>query len=139
MAQTRTTTAGRGAQEARVGSAARVRGRVHGDGDLVVEGHVEGNVTLRGDLTIADGGRVEAESVSAHAVLVAGTLEGHLVATGPVRFSASARVRGDVQGGPVAIDDGARFSGKLDCEFEMPPELGGASSSEARARASARR
>ncbi len=139
MAQTRTTTRGADAQEARIGSAARVRGRIQGDGDLVVEGHVEGNVTLRGDLTIAEGGTVASESVSAHAVLIAGTLEGNVTATGTVHLAAGARVRGDVQSSAVAIDDGARFSGRLDCEFEMPPELGGASQGEARGRASARR
>jgi cytoskeletal protein CcmA (bactofilin family) len=139
MAQTRTTTSNRGVEEARVGSTTRIRGRILGDGDLVIEGQVEGNVTLRGDLTIAEGGRVESESVSAHAVLIAGTLEGSVVATGPVRLSPSARVRGNLQGSAVAIDDGARFSGRLDCEFDLPPELGGASSGDARARASSRR
>ncbi len=139
MAQTRTTTDSRGAHEARIGSSTRIRGRIVGDGDLVVEGHIEGNVTLRGDLTIAEGGRVETESVSAHAVLIAGTLEGSVVASGPVRLSPSARVRGNLQGSAVAIDDGARFSGRLDCEFDLPPELGGASPGDARARASARR
>jgi cytoskeletal protein CcmA (bactofilin family) len=139
MAQTRTTTASRGANEARVGSTTRIRGRIHGDGDLVVEGKVEGNVTLRGDLTIAQGGSVETESVSAHAVLIAGTLEGGVVASGPVRLSPTARVRGNLQGSAVAIDDGARFTGRLDCEFDLPPELGGAPTGDARARASARR
>jgi cytoskeletal protein CcmA (bactofilin family) len=139
MAQTRTTTASRGANEARVGSTTRIRGRIHGDGDLVIEGKVEGNVTLRGDLTIAQGGSVETESVSAHAVLIAGTLEGSVVASGPVRLSPGARVRGNLQGSAVAIDDGARFTGRLDCEFDLPPELGGAATGDARARASARR
>jgi cytoskeletal protein CcmA (bactofilin family) len=142
MAQTRTQARSHGAgdaPDARIGSAARVRGRIQGDGDLVVEGHVEGSVTLRGDLTIAEGASVASESVTAHAVLIAGALEGNVVATGPVRLAQGARVRGDLQGSAVAIDDGAHFSGRLDCEFELPPELGGASQGEARSRASARR
>jgi cytoskeletal protein CcmA (bactofilin family) len=142
MAQTRTparSQGGRDAADARIGASARVRGRIQGDGDLVIEGHVEGNVTLRGDLTIAEGASVASESVSAHAVFVAGALEGNLSASGQVRFAAGARVRGDVQGNAVAIDDGAHFSGRLDCEFELPPELGGASQGEGRGRASARR
>jgi cytoskeletal protein CcmA (bactofilin family) len=142
MAQNRTPTRAHGARDAsdaRIGSAARVRGRIQGDGDLVVEGHVEGNVTLRGDLTIAEGASVASESVTAHAVVVAGTLEGNLTASGPVRLASGARVRGDLQGSAVAIDDGAQFSGRLDCEFELPPELGGSSQGEARVRASARR
>lgn len=141
MAQTRTTSrSGDGSEkEARIGSSARVRGRVQGDGDLLVEGQLEGDVTLRGDLTIAEGASVTSEAVEAHAVTVAGSLEGNVTASGPVHLGPSARVRGDVQGASVVIDDGARFTGKLECEFELPPELGGASQSEARSRASARR
>jgi cytoskeletal protein CcmA (bactofilin family) len=142
MAQTRTTPRSErdpDAADARIGSAARVRGRIQGDGNLLVEGHVEGSITLRGDLTIAEGATVSSESVSAHAVFVAGALEGNLTASGPVRFAPGARVRGDVLGNAVAIDDGAHFSGRLECEFELPPELGGASQGEARGRASARR
>jgi cytoskeletal protein CcmA (bactofilin family) len=139
MAQTRTTSRGSHADEARIGAAARVRGRIQGDGDLVIEGQVEGNVTLRGDLTIAEGASVTSESITAQAVVIAGTLEGNVSASGPVRLSASARVRGDLQSNAVTIDDGARFTGKLDCEFELPPELGGLSQGEGRTRASARR
>jgi cytoskeletal protein CcmA (bactofilin family) len=142
MAQTRSPNRSHGARDAsdaRIGSGARVRGRIQGDGDLIVEGHVEGNVTLRGDLTIAEGASVASETVTAHAVVVAGTLEGNLTASGLVRLAPGARVKGDVQGTAVAIDDGAHFSGRLDCEFELPPELGGASQGEARGRASARR
>jgi cytoskeletal protein CcmA (bactofilin family) len=139
MAQTRTTNRGPNGQEARIGSAARIRGRIQGDGDLLIEGYVEGNVALRGDLTIAEGATVSSESVSAHSVVVEGTLEGNLVASGPVHLAAGARVRGDVTSNAVVIDDGARFSGRLDCEFDLPPELGGASAGDARVRASARR
>ncbi len=142
MAQVRTPSRSQGARDgsdALIGSAARVRGRIQGDGDLVIEGHVEGNVTLRGDLTIAEGATVASETVTAHAVHIAGTLEGNLTASGSVHLAAGARVRGDVLGNAVAIDDGAHFSGRLECEFELPPELGGASQAEARARASARR
>jgi cytoskeletal protein CcmA (bactofilin family) len=138
MAQTRTTR-GSDANEARIGGAARVRGRIQGEGNLLIEGQVEGNVNLRGDLTIAEGATVTSEAITAHAVLIAGSLEGNVTASGSVRLAAGARVRGDVQSNAVTIDDGARFTGKLDCEFELPPELGGASPGEGRARASARR
>lgn len=136
MAQARTTTRG---SEARIGSGARVHGRIHGDGDLVIEGVVDGDVALQGDLTIAEGASVSSEAIAARGVTVAGVLEGDLTASGAVRIAASARVRGNIRGTPIVIEDGARFSGRLDCEFELPAELGGASRSEARGRASTRR
>jgi cytoskeletal protein CcmA (bactofilin family) len=141
MAQARTTTTSRAtdAREARIGSSTHVRGRIRGEGSLVIEGHVEGDLAIQGDLTIAEGASVKSEAVEAHAVTIAGALDGDVVATGPVRLAAGAQVSGNLRGSAVAIDDGARYSGRLDCDFDLPPELGGATRGEARPRATARR
>lgn len=139
MGQARATIRGGNAGEARIGSRARIRGRVHGEGDLVVEGLVEGELAIRGDLTIAEGATVTSQAVEAHAVTIAGTLEGDVTATGPVRVTTGARVSGNLRGTAVAIEDGARYSGRLDCEFDLPPELGGASRGETRGRGPVRR
>jgi cytoskeletal protein CcmA (bactofilin family) len=139
MAQTRATVRGANEREARIGSGARVRGRVHGEGDLVVEGNIEGELAIRGDLTIAEGGSVTSETVEAHAVVIAGVFEGDITATSTVRVASGARVRGNLRGTAVSIEDGARYAGRLDCEFDLPPELGGTSRGEARTRATARR
>jgi cytoskeletal protein CcmA (bactofilin family) len=147
MAQARTTTVGGvraagDAREARIGSGAQVRGRIRGEGSLVIDGRVEGDLAIEGDLTISEGATVKSEAVEAHAVTIAGSLEGDVVATGPVRLSSGAQVSGNLRGSAVAIDDGARFAGRLDCDFDLPPELGGESREsrgEARPRTSVRR
>lgn len=112
------------AREAIIGGGTRIRGKISGEGNLVVEGHIEGEVAVRGNLTIAEGGSV-VSNVEAHAINVAGALEGDVNASGNVRIVAGGRVRGDVKGAEVAIDEGAEFAGRLDCDFELPPELGG--------------
>ncbi|WP_394824043.1 polymer-forming cytoskeletal protein [Pendulispora albinea] len=109
--------------EARIGSGAQVRGRIAGDGDLTVEGRVEGDIVLRGLLTIAEGGTVAADTVEAEEITVAGTLEGELRVKGPVRALAGARVRGNIRGGNLALEEGAEFSGRVDFDFELPAEL----------------
>lgn len=122
MPRTKTGTAG----EAVIGQSTRVRGRVSGDGDLRLEGNLEGDVTLRGDLIISEGAKA-VSNVEARAVTVGGELEGDVRAEGVVHIESGARVRGDIQGELVAIDDGAEYSGRLSAEFELPPELGGSS------------
>jgi cytoskeletal protein CcmA (bactofilin family) len=135
MAQART--ANRDAV-ARIGSTARIRGRIQGEGDLVIEGQVQGDVALRGDLTITDGASLSSDVVEAHAITVAGSLEAEVSASGPVQLAASARVRGNLRSGGVSIEEGAHFVGRLECEFDLPPELGGTARPEGRPR-SARR
>ena len=118
----RTTTGDGG--EAVIGRSTHVRGRVTGDGDLRLEGTIEGDVSIRGDLTVVEGAHA-ASNVEAQAVTVGGELEGDVRAQGVVHIEAGARVRGDIYGESVAIDDGAEYSGRLNAEFELPPELGG--------------
>jgi cytoskeletal protein CcmA (bactofilin family) len=105
MARTRTGTG----SEAVIGRSTRVRGRVTGEGDLRIEGHLEGDVDVKGALTIS------------------GELEGDIRADGgTVHLEAGAKVRGDIQGESVSMDEGAEYVGNLNADFELPAELGGA-------------
>src|SRR5215467_76859 len=122
MAQARS--ASRGANDTRgvIGAKARVRGRISGDGHLLVEGQVEGDIAIRGDLVIADGGSATS-NVDAQSVTVSGVLEGDVTARGAVKIESGARVVGNMHGDHVSIEEGAQFKGRLDCEFELPDEL----------------
>ncbi len=110
--------------EAVIGESTRVRGRVSGDGNLLVEGQIEGDITIRGDLSIASGGTATS-NVDADAVSVSGTLEGDVNARGTVSIESGATVRGNIRGASVSIAEGAEFAGRLDSDFDLPPELSG--------------
>jgi cytoskeletal protein CcmA (bactofilin family) len=131
MAQTRSAGRGASGEKGVIGASTRVRGRITGDGDVTVEGHVEGDITVRGDVVVEGGGSVTS-NVDADSVTVSGTLEGDVTARGAVRIAAGAKVRGNMHGEQVSIEDGAEFAGRLDCEFELPPELAGGASSRKR-------
>src|SRR5262249_9756787 len=120
MARTRTG----GGGEAVIGQSTRVRGRVSGEGSLRLEGAVDGDISIDGDLVIVSGGRASS-NVEARAVTIGGELEGDIRARGVVRIEGSGHVRGDIQGESVAIDEGAEYTGTLSADFELPPELGG--------------
>jgi cytoskeletal protein CcmA (bactofilin family) len=123
MARTSARSDGR---EAIIGRTTRVRGRVSGDGDLVIEGSIEGDITVRGDLTLAEGGRATS-TIEATSVTLRGELDGDVRASGGVQIEAGARVRGDMHAESVSIEEGAEFVGRLDAAFELPAELGGTS------------
>ncbi len=105
-----------------LGKGAQIRGRIAGDGDLRVEGAIAGDVALRGDLFVSDGAEVTAD-VEAKSVVVEGVIEGDIAATDTVSIRASARVSGAIKGSSVSIEEGASIQGRIDADFELPPEL----------------
>ncbi len=119
--------------QAIIGRSTRVRGRVSGDGDLTIEGTIEGDVTVRGDLVLAETGRATS-TIDAQAVTLRGELDGDVKARGPVRIESGARVRGDVAGESFSLEEGAEFVGRLDASFELPAELSGGSAGGGRRR-----
>jgi cytoskeletal protein CcmA (bactofilin family) len=88
-------------------------------------------------LTIEGSGSATS-NVEATAVTVSGTLEGDVSASGPVLVASGARVKGNLRGSGVAIEEGAQFSGRLDMDFELPEALtagiGGSTAAPARRR-----
>ena len=99
---------------ARLGKTVIIRGEVKGSEDLVIDGHVEGAITLAENrLTIGPNADVLAD-LSARDVLIQGKLKGNIVATGRVELRAGSAVEGDVRALRLAIEDNAVFRGKVD-------------------------
>ena len=117
--------------ESTLGRGARVRGRVHGDGDLRVEGHVEGDVTVSGTLVIEEGGSVHGD-VGAGALEIGGALTGDVASHGAVAIRATAKVEGNLGAAEVTLDEGATFHGRIEAEFDLPVGLSEAPSEAAR-------
>lgn len=93
-----------------------VRGEVSGEEDLVVEGRVEGKISMRQNLvTVGAKGRVAAE-INARAIHIDGEVDGNLTAEEQIILRKTSRVRGDLQAPRVTIEDGARFKGAIDME-----------------------
>ena len=110
------------AGESTLGRGARVRGRVTGDGDLRIEGQIEGDVAISGDLSIEEGATV-AGNVGASSVVISGALTGDVEARGAVSVRSTARVEGNLGGTEVSLEEGASFIGRIEAEFDLPAEL----------------
>ncbi len=108
--------------ESILGRGTRVRGRIRGDGDLRIEGAVEGDVAISGDLTLEEGGTVKGDLQGA-TVTVSGELHGDVSARGAVLVRAGAKVSGNLGGSEVSLEEGASFEGRIEAELDLPPEL----------------
>ena len=99
---------------ARMGKSVVIRGEVKGGEDLIVDGRIEGTVTLtESRLTIGPNANIAAD-LSARDVLIQGNVQGNIVATGRVELRAGSVVEGDVRALRLAIEDNAVFRGKVD-------------------------
>ena len=99
---------------ARIGKTIVIRGEVKGSEDLIVDGHVEGTVSLSENrLTIGPNANVKAD-LSAKDVLILGHVQGNIVATGRVELRAGCVVEGDVKALRLAVEDNAVFRGRVD-------------------------
>jgi cytoskeletal protein CcmA (bactofilin family) len=99
---------------ARIGKTVTIRGEVTGSEDLIVDGRVEGTVSLsESRLTVGPNANVAAD-LSAKDILVMGQVQGNLVASGRVELRAGCHVEGDIRALRLAVEDNALFRGKVD-------------------------
>ena len=115
-----------------IGRGVRIRGRVQGEGDLTIEGYVDGDVAVSGELTVDAHGLVAA-NVSARVIVVRGAVRGNLTGEEVVRLEEGARVVGDLHAPRIGIAKGALVRGLVQTGTD------GASASRSRAQAAASR
>jgi cytoskeletal protein CcmA (bactofilin family) len=99
---------------ARIGKTVVIRGEVKGNEDLIVDGRVEGTVSLlENRLTIGPNANIAAD-LTAKDVLILGQVQGNIVASGRVELRAGCQVVGDIRALRLAVEDNAVFRGKVD-------------------------
>ena len=98
-----------------------VTGNIRTEGDIVVEGTVEGDIRAH-QLTVGETATIKGEVV-AEEVVVNGRIVGRVRGL-KVRLSAAARVEGDIIHKTIAIESGAHFEGSVQRQ-EDPLTQGG--------------
>lgn len=105
-----------------IGRGTVVKGTLSGAGDVVVQGQIEGTVSLENELTVEPEGRVfagvESQNLSIH-----GQMSGDMRAKDRVVIASTARVVGDIQAPRVVIEDGARFKGSIEMDVKLPEDI----------------
>jgi len=99
---------------ARIGKSVVICGELKGSEDLIVDGRVEGTITLsQSCLTIGPNANVAAD-LTAQDVLIQGQVHGNVVASGRVELRAGCVMEGDIRALRLAVEDNAVFRGKVD-------------------------
>jgi len=105
-----------------IGRGITIRGSLSGGGDLVIEGHVEGQVALKNHLTIEQSGTVEAD-IKADELTINGEASGNIEANSRVAINNTAKVHGDIKAPRVVIEDGAVFNGSIEMDVKLPDDI----------------
>lgn len=87
-------------------------GTITGQGAYVFCGTVEGDCDIDGPLTLAAGGRWKG-TMKAVDIIVAGTVEGDVIARQRVEIAGTARVTGSLSGHSIAVAEGAIIAGDI--------------------------
>lgn len=95
-----------------IGAGSTLTGDLDCQGDLVVAGSITGDGAVRGAFTLAEGGRWEGGIQTINGV-IAGEVQGAIVASEKLEIRKSARIRGVIRARTIAVAQGALIDGEM--------------------------
>lgn len=102
-----------------VGSGVTIKGDVHGEGEVMIQGRLEGELKIQGTVSIGPDGR-SVGRVVADEVVLNGTIEGEVEASRRLVISASGVLNGGMQCPRLVVEEGGRLQGR--CRMSAQPE-----------------
>jgi cytoskeletal protein CcmA (bactofilin family) len=100
-----------GSAETIVGTSVKLKGNLKSEGNITIDGSINGEVKTKGTVTIGPNANIIA-NVKAANVTVSGTVQGNIQATERLNITETGRVYGDVTANILSISAGAVFTGK---------------------------
>jgi cytoskeletal protein CcmA (bactofilin family) len=99
-----------------LGATIRVKGEISGDENLLIEGHVEGSVSLSAhELSIGKTGKVHA-NITARTIRIDGEVHGDIAGKEKVIVSSTSNIKGTIVTPKMTLEEGARFKGTIDID-----------------------
>jgi cytoskeletal protein CcmA (bactofilin family) len=106
----------RAERQAILGPSIKIKGSLSGEEDLLIEGHVEGEVSFkRHAVTVGKRGKVDAD-LYCKSIFVEGEVHGNLYGEELVVVRKSANVSGNAVAPRVSLEDGSQFHGAIDMQ-----------------------
>jgi cytoskeletal protein CcmA (bactofilin family) len=104
-----------------IGRGARVEGSMTSSGALRIHGHMKGELSVEGEISVFAHSVVEAD-VKAGSISLGGRVKGNLIAPGAVSLPPHSQVQGDVQAHSVLIHGVVEGDVRADDKVELGPE-----------------
>lgn len=97
----------------------RIKGSLEFGGKVRIDGTIEGQIAVDGELTIGEQGVVNGQ-ITARSAFVLGRVTGDISCTERIELHAGATVTGDIQAPRVVIQDGVAYEGR--CRMATQPD-----------------
>ncbi|MDD5071668.1 MAG: polymer-forming cytoskeletal protein [Patescibacteria group bacterium] len=94
-----------------IGPSIRVKGNFNGQGNIVVEGILEGSLKTNGDVFIGDKAKIAA-SVEAREARIGGEVTGNIKIKKYMEVAATGKIFGDIECSSLSVERGAILNGK---------------------------
>jgi cytoskeletal protein CcmA (bactofilin family) len=98
-----------------LGKGSEFEGKLSFEGQVRIDGKYSGQISTKDVLVIGEGAKVSAE-ISAGTVIINGTVEGNIKASGLVELHPPARVKGSIETPALSMEKGVIFEGQ--CKME---------------------
>ena len=93
-----------------IGQGTKIVGDIETNGDIRIDGQIEGNINSKGKVVIGSNGLIKGEVFCSNAEL-AGALNGKINVSELLSLKASSKINGDIKTGKLNIEPGAIFTG----------------------------
>lgn len=94
-----------------IGAGTKVNGDLISDGDIRVDGIIEGHVTVTQRLVLSEQAVITGD-IEAKDATIAGLLKGNIRVEQTLLLKASSRIEGDIITDKIIIESGAQFNGR---------------------------
>lgn len=101
-----------------------VEGKLSSNGNIRIDGTINGNVMADGNITVGENGEINGE-INGEAVTVGGKVIGSVIAKEKLTLESKSYLKGDLLTKILVIDAGAIFDGKssMNTADTQPPQL----------------
>ena len=97
-----------------IGKRAVISGDVNGKGNYKIDGTVNGEVKVKGDLVTGEKSVITGDIVAKN-IIIAGTVTGNVEASGQLTIKHTGMITGNQKCGSLIVEEGSRVTGK--CEI----------------------
>jgi cytoskeletal protein CcmA (bactofilin family) len=94
-----------------VGPSVKIQGDLNSEGNIRIEGQVNGKVKTSQGVYINQGAKIAADILAGTAI-IGGEVQGNLKIAGHLILQSTAKVAGDIACNILRVEDGAQFTGK---------------------------